>query len=230
MNSGVRRGTSVSNSPSSAGPYPGMATQSARTLDGYQHLRRAFLFVLLLIAVFALLFISSYPEESEFHEFVESVGISLIGIAIIGRLWCTLYIGGRKAAELVQDGPYSMSRNPLYFFSSIGAAGAGAETGSVTIAFFFGVATAVAFYFVARREEKLLHNIFGEAFAEYRARVPRFFPRMSGYRDSATVTVVPRRLYTTFVDSLVFFTAFPFFEFIEWLQLHHYLPIFLRLP
>jgi protein-S-isoprenylcysteine O-methyltransferase Ste14 len=207
-----------------------MATQSAKSLDGYQHARRLVLFVFLLVAVFALLFISSYPEQSEFHEFVEAVGISLIGVAIIGRLWCTLYIGGRKAAELVQDGPYSITRNPLYLFSSIGAAGAGAQTGSVSIALFFFVVTAVAFTFVARREERLLSGIFGDSFAAYCARVPRFFPKLSLYRDSATVTVVPKRLYTTFIDSLVFFTAFPFFEFIEWLQLHHYLPILLRLP
>jgi protein-S-isoprenylcysteine O-methyltransferase Ste14 len=207
-----------------------MATQSARSLDGYQHVRRAILFILLLAAAFALLFVSSYPEQGEFHEFVEATGISLIGVAIVGRLWCTLYIGGRKAAELVQDGPYSISRNPLYVFSAIGAAGAGAQTGSVTIAFFFGVVTAVSFLLVARREERLLSSIFGDSFAAYCARVPRFFPRFSLYRDSATVTVVPKRLYTTFIDSLVFFTAFPFFELIEWLQLHHYLPIFLRLP
>jgi len=206
------------------------ATQSARSLDGFQHLRRAVLFVFLLAAGFALLFISSYPEQGEFHELVESVGLGLIGVAIVGRLWCTLYIGGRKAAELVQDGPYSISRNPLYVFSSIGAAGVGAQTGSVTIALFFGVVTAVSFHFVAWREERLLSRIFGDSFTAYRARVPRFFPKLSLYRDSATVTVVPKRLYTTFIDSLVFFAALPISELIEWLQLHHYLPVILRLP
>jgi protein-S-isoprenylcysteine O-methyltransferase Ste14 len=207
-----------------------MATQSARSLRGYQRARRAVLFLLLLVAASALLFISSYPEQGEFHEFVEAVGISLIGIAIIGRLWCTLYIGGRKAAELIQDGPYSITRNPLYVFSSIGAAGAGAETGSVVVALFFGIVTAIAFHIVARREESVLAGAFGDAFTSYCARVPRFFPKLSLYRDSVTVTVYPKRLYTTFIDSLVFFTAFPFFEFVGWLQFHHYLPIFLRLP
>jgi len=207
-----------------------MATQSARSLSSYQHARRVILFLLLLVAVFALLFISSYPEQSEFHEFVEAAGITLIGVAIIGRLWCTLYIGGRKAAELIQDGPYSISRNPLYVFSSIGAAGAGAQTGSIVVALFFGVATAIAFLVVARREERVLSGVFGDAFTSYCARVPRFFPKLSLYKDSVAVTVYPKRLYTTFIDSLVFFTAFPFFEFIEWLQLHHYLPVLLRLP
>ncbi|MGN6582711.1 MAG: methyltransferase family protein [Rhizobiaceae bacterium] len=207
-----------------------MATQFARSLSRYQRGRRAVLFLLLLVAAFALLFISSYPEQGEFHEFVEAVGISLIGIAVIGRLWCTLYIGGRKAAELIQDGPYSITRNPLYVFSSIGATGAGAETGSVVVALFFGIATAIAFHVVAKKEEGVLAGAFGDAFTSYCARVPRFFPKLSLYKDSVTVTVYPKRLYTTFMDSLVFFAAFPFFEFIGWLQFHHYLPIFLRLP
>lgn len=224
------RGRPAANFPPSGRPSPAMATPPAKSLDGYQHARRLVLFVFLLVAGFALLFVSSYPEQGEFHEAVESVGISLIGIAIIGRLWCTLYIGGRKAAELVQDGPYSITRNPLYVFSSIGAAGVGAQTGSVTIALFFCVVTAVSFHFVAWREERLLSRIFGDSFTAYCARVPRFFPKLSLYRDSATVTVVPKRLYTTFIDSLVFFVALPISELIEWLQLHHYLPILLRLP
>jgi hypothetical protein len=42
--------------------------------------------------------------------------------------------------------------------------------------------------------------------------------------------VTPKRLYTTFFDSLVFFTAMPVFEFVEHLQVHGILPVLLRLP
>jgi hypothetical protein len=55
-------------------------------------------------------------------------------------------------------------------------------------------------------------------------------PRLSLYRDAATLAVTPRTLYTTFFDSLVFFTAMPVFEFVEHLQLEHVLPVLLRLP
>ena len=53
-----------------------------------------------------------------------------------------LYVGGRKNAELVTTGPYSMMRNPLYFFSLLGVAGVGAQTGSVLATF---AVTAVAY-------------------------------------------------------------------------------------
>jgi protein-S-isoprenylcysteine O-methyltransferase Ste14 len=207
-----------------------MATLSARSLSSFQHARRVALFVLLLGAVFALLFIGSYPEAGEFHEFVEAAGISFIGVAIVGRLWCTLYIGGRKSVEIVEDGPYSISRNPLYVFSAIGAAGVGAQTGSVTVTLFFGIVTAAAFYVVILREERYLRETFGTAYDAYCRRVPRYFPRLSLYKDTQSITVVPKRLYVTFFDSLVFFVAIPVFEFIEYLQLQHVLPTLLLLP
>jgi hypothetical protein len=115
-------------------------------------------------------------------------------------------------------------------FSAIGAAGAGAQTGSVVVALIFGIVTALAFIIVARREETFLHEKFGAAFDSYCARVPRILPKFSLYRDSATIVVTPKRLYTTFFDSLVFFTAMPVFEFVEHLQVHGILPVLLRLP
>ncbi|MDN5929311.1 MAG: isoprenylcysteine carboxylmethyltransferase family protein [Hyphomicrobiales bacterium] len=207
-----------------------MSTASTKSLSGYQHARRAVLFLLLLVAFGALLFIGTYPEEREFHEFMEALGVSLIGVAIIGRLWCTLYIGGRKSSEIVSDGPYSIVRNPLYVFSAIGAAGAGGQTGSAVVALTFGIVTALAFTIVSRREETFLRERFGAAFGAYCARVPRMLPKFSLYRDSATIVVTPKRLYTTFFDSLVFFTAVPVFELVERLQLHGILPVLLRLP
>jgi protein-S-isoprenylcysteine O-methyltransferase Ste14 len=39
-----------------------------------------------------------------------ALGVVLVGIASIGRLWCTLYIAGRKAETLVTEGPYSICR------------------------------------------------------------------------------------------------------------------------
>src|SRR5690606_40050349 len=58
----------------------------------------------------------------------------LIVVCVIGRTWSSIYIAGHKVQTLVMDGPYSISRNPLYVFSIIGAAGAGAQLGSIVLA------------------------------------------------------------------------------------------------
>ena len=58
-----------------------------------------------------------YGDESYYHFWTEMPGYLAIVVAIGLRLWCTLYIGGSKSRTLVTDGPYSVSRNPLYFAS-----------------------------------------------------------------------------------------------------------------
>ena len=61
------------------------------------------------------------------------IGCALVGIAIVGRLWCAQYIAGYKDNTLVREGPYSMCRNPLYFFSFLGTIGVGLCTESLTL-------------------------------------------------------------------------------------------------
>ena len=197
-------------------------------LGQYQQRRRIAIAVVIGLLVVALLFVRS-ASSGQAHEYIESVGISFIVAAILGRMWCTLYIGGRKSAEIVQTGPYSMSRNPLYVFSTIGAMGIGAQTGSVIVALAFGILCYLAFAIVIRTEETYLQDHFGQPYRDYCARVPRFFPKFSIYRGEAELTIKPGRLYNTAVDGLVFFIAYPFFEFVEYLQSIDVLPVLLRL-
>lgn len=197
-------------------------------LGKYQQRRRLAIAIVLSLLVFALLFVRSH-STGHLHEYLEAFGISLIVMAIIGRMWCTLYIGGRKSAEIVQDGPYSMTRNPLYVFSTIGAIGIGAQTGSLIVALAFGVLCYLAFASVIRTEEAFLKASFGKPYEDYCTEVPRFFPNLSLFRDKAELLVKPDRIYRTFMDGLVFFVAYPFFEFVEYLQDAGILPVLLRL-
>ena len=133
-------------------------TDSALTrLQSYQRLRRITLAALLALVFAVLLFGQSlFPPETPVHEAIEMIGIVLIFVGIAGRLWSTLYIGGRKSVSVVTDGPYSITRNPLYVFSSIAAMGVGAQMGSITAMVGFGLACAAAFHIVILREEKYL--------------------------------------------------------------------------
>ena len=38
---------------------------------------------------------------------VEHLGLIAIMVCVLGRAWCSLYIGGRKKQEIVTSGPYS---------------------------------------------------------------------------------------------------------------------------
>ncbi len=173
---------------------------------------------------------SSDGVDGEWHERVEVIGLVAIVLSIVGRAWCSLYIGGRKKSEIVDRGPYSITRNPLYVFSYIGAFGIGAQSGSATIGFAFVLAAMVVFYMTVKREEAFLEREFGAVYAAYKARTPRFWPRFSLWRDEEQLTIRPALFVTTILDGLIFLLAIPVFELIDvgqasgWLQVMAHLP------
>jgi hypothetical protein len=83
----------------------------------------------------------------------------------------------RKQEGLATTGPYAWTRNPLYFGSSGLAAGLALAAGT------WPAALVVAAYFLAfypatmRSEEVELARQYGDAFRDYAARVPLFWPR-----------------------------------------------------
>ena len=156
--------------------------------------------------------------HGEWHEGVEALGLALIVVAIVGRAWCSLYIGGRKKAEIVDRGPYSITRNPLYVFSFIGAFGVGAQTGSLVIGAVFALATVVVFLRTVGREEAWLAEHFGATYAAYRNRTPRFWPNPALWRDAEELTVRPVFFLRTLRDGLTLLAAIPGMEGIERLQ------------
>lgn len=168
--------------------------------------------------------------DGEWHERVESAGFVAMILSIVGRAWCSLYIGGRKKAEIVTRGPYSITRNPLYVFSYIGAFGIGAQSGSVTIGLGFVLAAMAVFYLTVRREEAFLEREFGAVYAAYKARTPRFWPRFSLWRDEAELTIRPALFVLTIRDGLVFLLAIPVFELIDAGQTAHWLRVVFHLP
>ena len=191
-----------------------MNSGDVEALRRYQVARRAILAIIAALAIAMLVFAGSLHDVL-MHEYIETLGLVLIMVGIAGRLWATLYIGGRKSAEVVSTGPYSITRNPLYLFSSIAAAGVGAQSGSYVVAGLFMVLCAASFYLVALREERFLSATLGEAYAGYLSRVPRFLPNPALYRDEPQVMFQTGRLRATLLDGLVFLGAMAVLEIIE---------------
>lgn len=104
-------------------------------------------------------------------------GLLLVTGGIFGRLWSTVYVGGRKTKALVREGPFALTRNPLYFFSLMATVGLGLASANAAV--FLLLVGGFALYYpgVLAHEEERLARKHGEAFSAYQAEVPRFWPR-----------------------------------------------------
>ena len=132
------------------------------------------------------------------------MGCVLAGVATVGRLWCSLYICGRKTKELITVGPYSMTRNPLYFFSAIGGIGVGLATETFAVPVLLMLLFAITYPSVIRAEENKLRGIHGDAFDEYAALTPRFLPRPSRCCEPEAYEVSPLKFRGALFDALWF--------------------------
>lgn len=196
-----------------------MTEHTADSIARIQLIRKATLFVAIVGACILAAFSRTVGgADGLSHEAIEATGIGLIAVCVVGRAWCSLYIGGRKKAEIVDQGPYSISRNPLYVFSFIGAFGMGAQTGTITIASLFLLISLGVFYMTVRKEEVWLEANFGSVYRDYCARTPRFWPDFSRWHDKETLEVRPSFFLLTLRDGLAFFLAVPLFELLEQAQ------------
>ena len=82
----------------------------------------------------------------------------------------------RKGQQLATSGIYAWTRNPLYFGSTILAAGFVVASNSWTVAAIVAAYILLFYPAVVRREDRDLRERFGAEFAAYAARVSGFFP------------------------------------------------------
>lgn len=204
-------------------------------IQSVQHWRKHVLRVLFVVFAALMLFSQSFwKPDTRVHEVLELAGVVLIGVAILGRTWSSLYIGGRKNSVLVQYGPYSLMRNPLYTFSFIGVLGIGLQFGSALFGLMTLAICMLVFWPVVLKEEKHLRQLFEDAYANYCNMVPRFWPRIlhikRNWRGIETLEVRPTLVVRTFADASLFVLTIPISELVEEAQLLDWLPIVFLLP
>jgi len=134
-------------------------------------------------------------------------GAVLAGLAVVGRLWCALHISGYKTYHLVDTGPYSMCRNPLYFFSFLGVTGLGLASGSLLVTVLTLVFFAVYYAPLIREEQKRLLDMHGDRYRRYLEKTPAFWPRLSLLDEPEEYTVQPR-IYRRSMGEAVWFVIF----------------------
>ena len=183
------------------------------------------------IVLLALLFVAPYwGRDGPVAEILRWTGYLALIVGVMGRVWCSAYIGGRKSQIVIDVGPYSMTRNPLYVFSFAGLVGVGLVAGMLTVTLLLAIVFALYYRGVVAGEEAYLTQKHPEEFGDYMRRVPRWVPDLRRYREGTEPMGLPRNVLITIRESAVFFLALPLFALIGWLQESGTLPVLLRLP
>ena len=132
------------------------------------------------------------------------LGILLIVIGEMIRINAVRYAGGATrtrnvgAPSLCTSGPYSYTRNPLYWGNIIIYAGVAFLGGGqwmwhlVTIIIIFFL---VQYYFIVSLEEEILKLKFGEEYESYIENVPKLLPKPIPW--NSTKKIEPQNLYKT---------------------------------
>lgn len=117
-----------------------------------------------IIALILLVWITKYMDVKEF-----------IGISQIRR-----YLNGTynpedldEQSELKIEGPYKLSRHPIYFFSILFLI----FRPTMDLFYFTMVINLIIYFYVGSiYEERKLTEVFGDAYREYQKKVPRILP------------------------------------------------------
>jgi len=114
--------------------------------------------------------------------FAQPTGASiLIGlpIALLGVVFRAMAAGViHKDSVLATSGIYALTRNPLYLGSSLLAVGFAVMSANQIAAALLSIPFILIYPRVILREEAHLEGLFSKEFRLYKARVPRFFPRL----------------------------------------------------
>ena len=174
--------------------------------QGFVNLHRKLLFRLMAVGLAAYLFWDPNPWKlSDFAILsLQLAGALLMVAGILGRGLATISIGGHKDKTIMQTELYSICRNPLYFFSMIGALGVALMTHTLTIPVLVLLSFAIYYPNVIRAEEADLTRIHGAPFEVYRGQTPAFFPRWSLLKEPDTYQVKPR-VFRNHMGSAVWF-------------------------
>jgi len=220
----------LSSRPVQATSDVGSAPPDPEDLRRVQLRRKAILAVVIFAFIGAAAVTQPVSQGTLWKDALATTGLMAICGAILGRAWCSLYIGGRKTREIVMRGPYSVSRNPLYLFSFVAAFGVGAQTGSLTLSLGAVLLTFVVLRQTVRREETWLRATFGAEYDRYLGATPRFWPRWSAWRDEPRLEISPGRFVTTVLDGAVLILAVPVMAILSEAQAEGLLPVLLTLP
>ena len=105
-----------------------------------------------------------------------------IGIGIFIQGWRQLY-RARQKNQLITSGLYRFIRHPQYTGLFIGLFGEGIVHWPTLFSIAIFPVIVLAYYLLARSEERKVLQQFGDEYREYQARVPMFIPRVGQWQQ-----------------------------------------------
>ncbi len=191
------------------------------------HLLRLAFIPIVFVAVFVR---PSWSLESTIGFVVEFGGyiFLLAGLAI--RIWCSLYIGNRKSKELIDEGPYSICRNPLYIGSFLLAIGVSLCFENLLILILIPAMIIPVHIIVTRMEEAHLESKFGEQYQIYKQKVPRFWPHLSNYNSPDMLEVNVYSIRRIAMDTAGVLLLPEIEDLLELLHEHGVIPVLWHFP
>jgi protein-S-isoprenylcysteine O-methyltransferase Ste14 len=106
--------------------------------------------------------------------------VFVLGVLVAGAGWLTFYragttrVPGERSTALVTWGPYRVTRNPMYVGLSIAYLGEAGLLHQLWPVLLLPLTMAYLDRLVIPVEESRLHEVFGDAYDAYRARVRRW--------------------------------------------------------
>jgi len=186
---------------------------------------------MLLATVLLLVAVSDRPwARGLAGEALQLAGFACIACAALGRVWTSVFIAGFKDSRVVQVGPYSMLRHPLYALSLLAMAGVGLTTCSLTITLGLLAVFGAVYRAAAREEDAHLLAVHGPVFERFRASARSFLPTRSTYRVPETLEVRPRVLWKAFLDAGSLLGYYALLRLADALQVAGAIPTLVTLP
>jgi len=163
-------------------------------------------------------------------QLMQLAGLACVACAALGRVWCSVFIAGRKDAQLVRSGPYAALRHPLYALSMLAMLGLGLATRSVAITVGLLLVFGATYAAAARAEDRWLRTAHGNDFDSYAREVRAFVPRPASYSVPDSLEVRPRVLWKAFLDAGSLLGVWALLMLADALQLAGRTPTWLTLP
>jgi protein-S-isoprenylcysteine O-methyltransferase Ste14 len=176
---------------SSATPEARPVITLLTTVGKWLHRRRRWgLLPLLLVG----LFLNTHFVTVRRGNFMTVAGAFGILFGSLLRVVCYKFVGGRDpiynvGAPLITDGPYAITRNPVYLSEAAIALGIAMMSRMPWFVLATLAATIIMAALVVEWEERVLHERYGSRYEDYCRIVPRWFSlRRFVHRDSYTKT------------------------------------------